>query len=65
MIINPHCDFPSPYANQFYKLDIPSFQFQAASVSMYKCKQATSSIKQHTIGLLDETAKYESVFTNR
>jgi hypothetical protein len=39
-----------------------SFKLQA-----WACTNAhkTSSIKQHTIGLLDETVKYESVFINR
>jgi hypothetical protein len=39
-----------------------SFKLQA-----WACTNAhkTSSIKQHTIGLVDETAKYESVFINR
>jgi hypothetical protein len=55
-----HNNWTSPYANQFYKFDIPSFQFESASMSGYK----TSSIKQHTIGLLDQTAKYESIFIN-
>ncbi len=37
--INQHRDFSTPYANQFYKLDIPSFQFQAMSITKYKCTQ--------------------------
>jgi hypothetical protein len=31
--INQHPDFPTPYAIQFYKLDIPSLRFQAMSIT--------------------------------
>jgi hypothetical protein len=46
--INQHRDFPTPYANQFYKLDIPSFQFQAMSITKYQIhtKQAPSNNRQ-------------------
>jgi hypothetical protein len=47
--INQHRDFPTPYANQFYKLDIPSFQFQAISTTKYKSTQNKLQFKQHTI----------------
>ncbi len=63
MIINQHRDFSSPYASQFYKFDIPSFKFQAGAWAGTNANKI-SSIKQHTIGLLDQTAKYESVFVN-
>jgi hypothetical protein len=64
MIINQHHDFSSPYASQYYKFDIPSFEFQAGAWTGTNANKIRS-IKQHTIGLLDQTAKYESVFINR